>query len=99
MYDFSELFKVSAEAGPTILLVVMGLVQMYGKFGVSGNMQLVSSLLTGLVFGGGFQMAVLGVPTEFAGWFSVSVFGILMGLVASGVYEVGKKLTSNLAKG
>jgi hypothetical protein len=94
MFDFSKFFVASAESAPILVMVVLGLVTLYGKFGLSGKAQLASSLATGIVFGAAFQIAALGLPNSFAGYFSVLIYGLSVGLVASGVYEVGKNIAS-----
>jgi len=94
MFDFTSFFEVSAKSGPIVVLIVLGLVQLYGKAGVSGKWQLFSSLFTGIIIGGAFQVAALGTPATFAEWFAVVMYGLLMGLTATGTYEVGKKLLS-----
>lgn len=94
MYNFEEFFKVGAESGTTVLFIVLGLVQVWGRLGAAGKVQLLSSLATGLLVGGSFQIAALGTPALFSDWFAVVMYGLLMGLVASGVYEVGKKLAT-----
>jgi hypothetical protein len=92
--DFTKFFEASAENAPILVMVVLGLVTLYGKFGLSGKAQLGASLGTGIVFGSAFMVAALGLPTGFSGWFSVVIYGLMVGLVASGVYEVGKSLIS-----
>lgn len=91
-FDFTAFFKASADNAPWVLAVVLGLVTFWGKLGVKGVWQLVSSMLTGLLIGGMFDIAALGLPADFAGWFSVSMYGIAMGLVASLGYETGKEV-------
>jgi hypothetical protein len=49
----------------------------------------------GLVLGVGYQLT-LSAPTDFAGWFTTVVFGLALGLGASGVYEMAN---SPVAKG
>jgi hypothetical protein len=92
--DFTQFFVASAESAPILVMVVLGLVTLYGKFGLSGKVQLASSLATGIVFGAAFQIAALGLPESFAGYFSVLIYGLMIGLVASGVYEVGKNIAN-----
>ncbi len=97
MFDFSKFFEAVASNGPIVVLVVLGLVTFYGKMGIQGRTQLVSALATGLVFGGAFMIAALGLPATFAGWFSVVIYGLMMGLVASGIYDTGKELMAKVA--
>jgi hypothetical protein len=88
--DFTKFFEAVPENAPIVIFIVLGLVTLYGKFGLAGKAQLGAALATGTVFGAGFMVAALGIPGTFAGWFSVLVYGLAMGLVASGIYETGK---------
>lgn len=94
--DFTKFFEATVENAPILVMVVLGLVTLYGRFGLSGKAQLGASLATGVVFGGAFQIAALGLPNTFAGWFSVVIYGLTIGLVASGVYEVGKNIANRV---
>jgi hypothetical protein len=91
-----QAFTDAAVNGIPLLFVVAGLVQVCGMFGAAGKVQLACSLLIGLALGIGYQIAQLGVPVGFAGWFAASVFGLGLGIVASGLYETAKKLTTPL---
>jgi len=57
-----------------------------GKWGVKGKWQLASSLIAGLVLGG-IVMYFTTYPATAVAWFSVALFGLLIGLAASGCYE------------
>jgi len=92
MFDLTKFFEASASNAPILVLVVLGLVTLYGKFGLKGKAQLASSLATGVVFGSGFMVAALGFPNTYAGWFSVVIYGLMIGLIATGVYETGKEV-------
>ena len=96
MFDFTQLFQAIPQNATIVVLVVLGLVTYLGKLGVKGIYQLVSSMLLGLLFGAGFMIAVLGVPKSFAGWFSLLIYGLMLGLVASGIYETGKELGTKI---
>ena len=86
---------LSQYAGASVFLmsIIMALVTYWGKLGVSGKWQLISSLATGLVIGGGFMWIEL-APTTVVDWVTVGIYGLLLGLTASGVYEVGKELAA-----
>ena len=71
--------------------VTLGLVTLWGKFGLKGNWQLASSLATGLVVGGAVLYPAI-LPTNYVGWLYVGVGGIANGLIATGIYETGKEL-------
>lgn len=84
--DWFEFFSVSV-AGIPLILVVMGLVTFYGMVGAVGKVQLILSLVTGIVLGFCYMLSNVGVPTTFEGWFAAIIYGLALGLLASGVYE------------
>lgn len=93
----TELGKLSAFVMP----IVMGLVFVWGQLGAKGKVQLLSSLATGLVVGGGLGYLTLISPTAVAGLNDVTtnvvasgIYGLITGLTASGVYNVGKELAT-----
>lgn len=85
-----EIFENVAVAGIPLLAIVIGLVQFIKQFGLSGNIVRVVSMVVGLLLGIGYQCSIA-VPADFAGWFSVGVFGVGLGLVASGLYDAAQK--------
>ena len=94
MWDFTNFFLAAKENGLFVLGIVIGLNTIFGAFGVKGKWQLLSGLLLGLVVGVLFQIAGLGTPANFAQWFSVVAYGLIMGLTAVGLFETGKKLAT-----
>lgn len=68
------------------IVAVFVLVWLWGKLGLTGNYQLLSSFMTG---------AVLGVLDKFfdgslvagSDWFMAIIYGIILGGLASGAYE------------
>ena len=78
--------------GVPLLFVVIGLVQWVKSFGVKGHALRGSAMGIGLLLGAGFQIAQLGLPVAFAGWFGIAVYGLGLGIVASGVYDAGKSI-------
>jgi hypothetical protein len=40
----------------------------------------------------GYQLSI-SVPVGFSGWFGASVFGLALGLLASGIYDAVKNAT------
>jgi Flp pilus assembly pilin Flp len=97
MFDFTVFFEASGKSGPLVVLIVLGLVTYLGKLGVKGRWQLISGMLIGLIFGGAFTIAALGLPSTFSGWFSTVMYGLMLGLVASGIYETGKEVVTKVA--
>ena len=73
--------------GLPLSAVVFGLVEFIKSFGLRGHWLTIISMLLGLAFGVSYQIANAGIPVSFAGWFAVAVFGIMLGLVASGFYK------------
>ncbi len=96
MFDPTKLFEAIPENAPIVVMVILGLVTFLGKLGVKGIYQLISSMVLGILFGAGFMIAVLGWPASFAGWFSLIIYGLMLGLVASGIYETGKEITNKI---
>ncbi len=88
--DFATLFENATVAGVPLLIFVLALVQWVKSFGMSGNYAKAASMGIGLVLGIGYQLT-LSTPVDFAGWFATVVFGLALGLGASGVYEVASK--------
>ena len=96
MYDFTTLLI----DGIPLVIVVFGIVEFMKTMGLQGKGLTVASLLLGLLFGIAYRLtlpalALSGtVPADFAGlswgfrdWFSAVVFGLALGLVASGLYD------------
>jgi len=76
--------------GLQLVVVIMGLVEFTKKLGLSGKALTATSMLIGVAFGVAYQIS-LGVPVNFQGWFGAGVYGLSLGLVASGVYDIGAK--------
>jgi hypothetical protein len=70
-----------------IMIVIFGLVEFSKSLGASGKFLTVESLLIGLLFGLGFHIYSTGVPASFSTWFEAVIFGLALGLVASGFYD------------
>lgn len=83
------MFDTILVAGIPLLVIVIGLVQFIKGFGLTGNIVKAMSLLIGLLLGGGYQYS-LAAPVDFAGWFALVVFGLGLGLVASGLYDANQ---------
>ena len=78
-------------AGLPLVLVVIGLVEWFKQLGVQGNALRYVSMAIGLVIGIGYQLS-LGMPTDYAGWFGAAVYGLALGLVASGIYDAASDI-------
>lgn len=90
-YNFIDMLSKILPVIGALSPFTLGLVTLWGKFGVKGNWQLLSSLGTGLVLGGAVLYPVV-VPVNYVGWLYVAFGGIANGLVATGVYETAKQL-------
>lgn len=87
--DLSTLFQNITVAGVPLLLFVIALVQWIKGFGLAGAYVRVASMVIGLILGVGYQVT-LASPVDFSGWFTTVIFGLALGLVASGVYDAAK---------
>jgi len=74
-------------AGIPLIAVVFGLVEFSKSLGAQGRLLTAISMLLGIGFGIGYQIATTSLPVGFGGWFTVVVYGIALGLVASGFYD------------
>jgi hypothetical protein len=70
-----------------LITIVFGLVEFFKSLGLKGRSLTIVSLGLGLVMGFAFRLAQSGVPAAFSGWFEAIVFGLAIGLVASGFYD------------
>jgi hypothetical protein len=106
--DFTAMLQAAVKGVP-LLFVVFGLVEwgkrLTKKDGsqlIDGNGLLVLSLALGLLFGSGFMIMTERPPesmdwyVQFVYWFGVLVYGIAIGLVASGLYDFVKGLIEKL---
>lgn len=88
--DFVTLFENATVAGIPLLVFVLAFVQWIKSLGVSGVYARVTSMAIGLALGIGYQLTI-STPADFAGWFGAVVFGLALGLGASGVYDAVNK--------
>jgi hypothetical protein len=89
------MISLFGEMSPLLILaIIAGLVEFAKKLGVTGNGSLIMSLVLGVVFGIIFQLMEL-FPV-ISPWVQVVFFGLLFGLAASGLYDLGKKFTGTI---
>ena len=98
----------AAVAGVPLLFVVLGFVEWLKSFKnkmgeqlINGNWLLLASMLVGLVLGGGFMVTKTRPPAgdwwvAYVYWFVTIVYGIGLGIVASGIYNGAKRLIAGL---
>jgi hypothetical protein len=67
--------------------VVLGLVEYSKRLGLAGRALLLLSLALGVLLGGGYWLVAFDVPLTPAAWFGLVVFGLMIGLTTSGVYD------------
>ena len=72
--------------GIPAMAIIVGLVEFAKKFGLEGNACIALSMGLGVVLGVLYQLSIA-VPVDLAGWLSVVVFGLGLGLAASGLYD------------
>jgi hypothetical protein len=77
-----------------VLALIAGLVEFAKRLGVTGNGSLVLSMILGVAFGLVYQLS-LAIPITTAGWFAAVVYGLLTGLAASGLYDLGKRYSGS----
>lgn len=90
-------------AGVPLLFVVMGLVQWIKGLGVEGNAARYASMGVGVLFGVGYMVFKAPPPTGaawpiYAYWFGNVVYGIGLGVVASGLYDTVKNLLKPISE-
>jgi hypothetical protein len=83
MTDFPNILV----GGIPLIVVIFGLVEFSKRLGLKGNGLTIFSLILGAAFGIAYRIATSGLPVVFAGWFEFTVFGLALGLVASGLYD------------
>jgi len=91
----------AAVSGVPLLFVVIGLVWVWGKMGLQGKQQLISSMLTGLALGLPYMIAQTRPPVDdwwlsFGYWFATVIYGLGLGVFASVLYELNKDLIAKL---
>ena len=80
--------------GIPLIVVVIGLVEMLKKLGVHDNWLILASMLVGIVLGIGYKLSLAPIA-GFSGWFGAVIYGLGLGLVASGLYAAVKSATSD----
>lgn len=81
-----EIISESMVNGIPLALVVLGLVEWSKRLGVSGKQLQILSMLMGIVLGVLYQYGAFPLAT-FSEWFGAVVYGLALGLIASGVYD------------
>ena len=87
--DFNQLVV----AGIPLIAVIFGLVEFAKRFGLQGNWLTIFSMVLGVGLGIGFKISESGVPIGYSNWFGVCIFGLALGLTASGIYDFANSRT------
>lgn len=99
--DIQSFINTAVVAGVPLIFVIVGLVEWLKKLGVTGIWLTISSMVIGLLLGVGYYITVgrppIGDPWLMWGyWFAVIIFGLAMGVVASGLYDAVKNIISSI---
>lgn len=81
-----EIINESMINGIPLILVVLGLVEWSKRLGVEGKQLQILSMLVGITLGILYQYSVFSLIT-FSDWFGAIVYGLVLGLSASGIYD------------
>ncbi|MEM4203788.1 MAG: hypothetical protein QXS54_06940 [Candidatus Methanomethylicaceae archaeon] len=81
--------------GIPLVAVVIGLVEYLKSVGLKGQALSVASLIIGVVLGVAYIYSESPIVT-FAEWFRAIVFGLVLGLVASGLYDSVKSAAGRI---
>lgn len=95
----NSLFDNLTLAGFPLVVFVLATVQWVKEsFSIEGKPVNFVSMGIGIVFGVLYQFSrTNGFPTDFNGWLTVVVFGIALGLLASGTYKTFNNFARNVS--
>lgn len=74
-------------AGIPLIVIVFALVEEIKAWGLTGKVLRAVALVLGLILALAYQVTIIGIPPDLAGWFTVAILGLLYGLTASGAYN------------
>jgi hypothetical protein len=77
--------------GIPLVVLVIALVEWIKRFGISGQALNALSMGVGAVIGVGYWYAQHPLAS-FGDWFGAIIYGLALGLVASGVYDAAKSV-------
>jgi len=81
-------------AGLPLIAVILALVEWFKKINIPSAALPYVSMAVGIAIGIAFQWSQAPLA-NFADWFSAIIFGLAYGLMASGIYDVGKSITKS----
>lgn len=79
-------------SGVPIVVVIVGIVEWLKKFGMGGVVLNAASMVVGIVLGVAYRHTEQPI-VDFTSALSAVIYGIVLGLVASGVYDAAKSVT------
>lgn len=84
-------FSTAVVNGIPLVLLIAGLVAFAKTMGLQGKALTILSAVLGLALGAALQISQSGIPANFAGWFGLIVYGLGLGVVTSGMYDLIKR--------
>lgn len=82
--------------GIPLIPLIIGLVAFAKSMGLAGKGLRVLSACLGLALGIGYQLS-LAFPVTYAEWFGLVVYGLGLGVVASGLVDTARDLAARMA--
>ena len=79
-------------AGLPLVAVILALVEWFKKINIPSGALPYVSMAVGIAIGIAFQWSQAPLA-NFADWFNAVIFGLAYGLMASGLYDVGKSIS------
>lgn len=78
--------------GISVVLLIVGLVELVKRLGLKGNVLTLVSVIIGVLVGLGFK--AYGMFPDVKPWVELAVSGIAFGLAATGLYDLTKNIIS-----
>lgn len=85
--DILPLIKDASVSGISLIAIIIGLTQFIKGLGVGGVYIKLTGFLIGFILGCSYQVYAHGVASDFPGWFTTILFGLIFGLGAPGVFD------------
>jgi hypothetical protein len=95
IFDLPGFFGAFQVAGVPLIFIVAAVVQMLKDLPWNPLATRWLSVLIGVLLGFGYWLSVNPVPSTFASWFTVIIFGIALGVLASRIYDVGVNIQAS----
>jgi hypothetical protein len=102
IFDITAFVKTAAVGAIPLVLVILGLVEFTRKAGAKGKTLTYISMVIGLLLGTGYMITQQRPPVTsdwfpvYIYWFGTGIYGVFMGLVASGLFDVIKNRLKEL---